>query len=152
MGRGALQLLLMLASVAAWDRCAHAARQVGAIDKSLVIGWWKRESIVGWPCPKEAICLDPIMDVRIADTRTLSGPKVPRNLLVRVTAHGPPAPDYQTILVVSRSRAAHGWQGFLLAGARPGEEVCIDMAWVKKSEAPLPREARVKKDKLCFVA
>jgi hypothetical protein len=146
----ALHLSLMLVSAAALSGWAQAARQVPSNDKSLVIGWWTHETIVGWPCRDDEICLDPIMDVRMIDTRTLSGPKVPRNLLARLTAHGPPAPGRQTILAISRSQAAPGWQAVVLGAVQPGEEICMDMDWVKKSEAPLPREARIKKDKLCF--
>ncbi len=145
-------LVLLVFALPFWAGSAAAARRSAPAPKSLITGTWGRDKLLGSACAESVICLDSLFQVRLEDVSTLSGPVVGETIGVRFGAHGRPRPEYRVVLVVWRNGNDRIWTGFPLSGARAGEEACVDLATFREAGAPIPRQARVTKDRICVIA
>lgn len=150
-GRQAWATLLLLVLAGA----RSAAQPADPGPHSIVAArWLSNQHVEQPPCPEPAICAGEIVDAQLADVRTLSGPRVPRRLTVRLlSAHTPSAgDDYRSVLVIRPDGAGRPWAGRWLRSAVPNEDVCIRSDWFSALGLSPPRHNRVHGDQTCFPA
>jgi hypothetical protein len=96
------------------------------------------------------LCLNVVVDARIAQARTLSGPEVPSPLTVRLWIHADPLPGLPVVMAVRMNKAGAGWTGSLVHIALPGRQACVDPERLAALEVEMPSGRRTRDGQLCF--
>jgi hypothetical protein len=136
-------VLLALCLSCAGCVAAQAREGPAAAVPSLIVGQWLRFEDLGQPgCEGDAICLDILVDARIAHARTLSGPEIPPFLTVRLWIHSDPEPGSYVIMAVRRSPPGAKWTGKVIHLVRPAGETCLSMETLREIGIEMPAGRR----------
>lgn len=130
-----------------------AAQPAGPATHSIVAARWVSSRHVEQPlCPEPAICAGEIVDAQLTNVATLSGPRVPRRLTVRLLSALPPPArdDYRAVLVIRPDGAGRPWAGRRLRSAVPHQDVCIRSDWFSTLGLRPPRHSHIRGDQTCF--
>ena len=76
------------------------------------------------PCPADETCWNLMVDARMADVETLSGPRVPRSLIVRLASDSPIPAGRDLIMVVTRDRGRL-WRSQWFRALETGRDTCF---------------------------
>lgn len=127
-----------------------SADEIVRAPPSLIVGRWQRERFVGSvPCPEDGICTNVIVEARIVDVETLSGPGAPRSLSARLEIHVPPADGYDLMMVVwpRRNRI---WEGRWVRPVQSGRDTCVETALLAGLGVHPPARSYARGEDTCF--